>query len=603
MRLHLAFATLCGLLLGAAPVIADARTSLSYRGELLDRGQPAHGRFDLRYTLLQEDGTAFAAPVTLYDVDIQQGRIAVDVDFGLDLDQAPPLKLKTEVAGRGAGFVAIGKPERIEAKSTLVGVCWDTQGNAGTNAATDFLGTTDNQPLVLRAANEPALRLTAASSFQPVNGQPVAVNVSYGSGSNTISGVGGVVGGGTVPHPSNPFITFTGLPALANAVSSDFGIVAGGYSNQAGDGSFTGRFATVSGGAVNTAGSVGTTVSGGIRNTAMASAATVTGGSNNTAAGISSTVVGGGANCAGGSVSLAAGARAKVRPGNAAGASTCAANSGDADGDEGTFLWSDVSGAVDFVSNGPNRFLVRADGGVTFQRLIGTESNARRHRGYFNVVQGDSGVTTPITPAANVVGSFESDGDAFLVLTTPTGNSRGLIFRSPIASSEAGISYANSTSGLQFTSGNSVRMTLAGTGQLTLNTLGSAGTTSLCRNASNQIASCSSSARYKSDIEDLHLGLDAVARLRPVSYTWKDGGMADIGFVAEEVAALDERLVTRNEQGQVEGVKYERLSAVLAGAVQELAARDSLQQSEIEEMRRELAELRALVQGQIKGVR
>ncbi len=602
MRPHPVFALLCCLLLGAIPALADAETSLSYRGELLDRGQPAQGRFDLRYTLLQDDGTAFAAPVTLYDVDIQQGRIAVDVDFGLDLDQAPPLKLKTEVAERGAAFVAIGKPERIEAKSTLVGVCWDTQGNAGTNAATDFLGTTDSQPLVLRTANEPVLRLSASSTL--VNGQPMAVNVIHGSASNTILGsIGATVGGGTVPHPSNPFITFTGLPALANAVSSDFGIVAGGYSNQAGDGSFTGRFATVSGGAVNTAGSVGTTVSGGIRNTAMASAATVMGGSNNTAAGISSTVVGGGANCAGGSVSLAAGARAKVRPGNAAGASTCAANSGDADGDEGTFLWSDVSGAVDFVSNGPNRFLVRADGGATFQRLIGTEANARPQRGYFNVVQGDSGLAPPTAPSANVVGSFESDGDAFLVLTTPAGSSRGLIFRSTVSNNEAGLVYASSASGLQFLSGNSVRMTLAGTGQLTLNTLGSAGTTSLCRNTSNQIASCSSSARYKSDIEDLHLGLDAVARLRPVSYTWKDGGMADIGFVAEEVAALDERLVTRNEQGQVEGVKYERLSAVLAGAVQELAARDSLQQGEIEEMRRELAELRALVQSQIKGVR
>ena len=56
---------------------------------------------------------------------------------------------------------------------------------------------------------------------------------------------------------------------------------------------------------------------------------------------------------------------------------------------------------------------------------------------------------------------------------------------------------------MQFLSGNSVRMTLAGTGQLTLNTLGSAGSTTLCRNASNQIASCSSSARYKNDIDDL----------------------------------------------------------------------------------------------------
>ena len=34
-------------------------------------------------------------------------------------------------------------------------------------------------------------------------------------------------------------------------------------------------------------------------------------------------------------------------------------------------------------------------------------------------------------------------------------------------------------------------------------------------------------------------------QLRPVSYQWKETHAADVGFVAEEVAKLDERLVTR----------------------------------------------------------
>jgi hypothetical protein len=42
------------------------------------------------------------------------------------------------------------------------------------------------------------------------------------------------------------------------------------------------------------------------------------------------------------------------------------------------------------------------------------------------------------------------------------------------------------------------------------------------------------------------------------------------------VAALDERLVTRNEAGEIEGVKYDRLSAVLAAAMQEMDARQEL---------------------------
>jgi hypothetical protein len=120
--------------------------------------------------------------------------------------------------------------------------------------------------------------------------------------------------------------------------------------------------------------------------------------------------------------------------------------------------------------------------------------------------------------------------------------------------------------------GNALRVN----GTLRVDTLGNAGATALCRNLGAQVATCSSSARYKRDIGDLELGLAAVLRLRAVGYRWKDSGQADVGFVAEEIAALDERLVTRNDRGDVEGVKYDRLTALLANAVQELAARESL---------------------------
>jgi hypothetical protein len=155
--------------------------------------------------------------------------------------------------------------------------------------------------------------------------------------------------------------------------------------------------------------------------------------------------------------------------------------------------------------------------------------------------------------------------------------------------------------------GNALRVA----GTLRVDSLGTAAATTLCRNASNQISSCSSSARYKQDIADLELGLATALRLHAVGYRWKDGGEADIGFVAEEIAAIDERLVTRNEKGEVEGVKYERLTAVLANAVQELAARESLAAEAIArvqadnaalrvesaELRTRLARLEALIAG------
>jgi hypothetical protein len=55
--------------------------------------------------------------------------------------------------------------------------------------------------------------------------------------------------------------------------------------------------------------------------------------------------------------------------------------------------------------------------------------------------------------------------------------------------------------------------------------------------------------------------------------------------VAEEVSEAAPLLVTRNAVGEVEGVRYDRVGAILVNAVQE-------QQRQIELQRQQLAELR-----------
>lgn len=85
--------------------------------------------------------------------------------------------------------------------------------------------------------------------------------------------------------------------------------------------------------------------------------------------------------------------------------------------------------------------------------------------------------------------------------------------------------------------------------------MGAAGSTTLCRNASNQIASCSSSARYKTHIAPLAKGLDVIEQLRPVTFDWNESGEADLGLVAEEVNQVAPLLTTYNAEGQIEGVK------------------------------------------------
>jgi hypothetical protein len=127
-------------------------------------------------------------------------------------------------------------------------------------------------------------------------------------------------------------------------------------------------------------------------------------------------------------------------------------------------------------------------------------------------------------------------------------------------------------------------------GKVTVTLLGPAGSLYLCRNAAAEISTCSSSLRYKTDVQPFVGGLELVNRLRPIAFTWKQDGARDLGLGAEEVAAVEPLLVTHNDQGQIEGVKYDRLAAVLINAVKE-------QQTQMARQRQQLAQQRRLIQG------
>ena len=131
--------------------------------------------------------------------------------------------------------------------------------------------------------------------------------------------------------------------------------------------------------------------------------------------------------------------------------------------------------------------------------------------------------------------------------------------------------------------------------------LGSAGSTQLCRNAANEIATCSSSRRYKTNINDFRTGLSVVNRLRPVTFNWTAENKPDLGLVAEEVAEADENLVIRNEKGEVEGVKYDRVGVVLINAVKEQQEQIAAQAKQIENQKRQIEILKQLVCSQNAG--
>ena len=102
-----------------------------------------------------------------------------------------------------------------------------------------------------------------------------------------------------------------------------------------------------------------------------------------------------------------------------------------------------------------------------------------------------------------------------------------------------------------------------------------------------------SDARAKSDIRDLDLGLDFVLALRPVSFTMKTGdGRTDMGFLAQDVEALlgDDYSVLGigGDADRTLSLRYTDLIAPLVKAIQAQQAHIDTQQSQIDELRRQV---------------
>lgn len=468
------------------------------------------------------------------------GTIAVSAG-GIGTTQINPAQVQRRVTGscpagqyvrviNEAGTVTCGVDETGAAG-------WGLNGNAGTNPGANFIGTTDAQPFVVRTRSAQSLRIEPSQVL--FESLPITANVIAGSSANSVTvGVrGATISGGGVLMSDPDFAS-----AIPNVVTDHYGSIGGGFGNTAGNNNGStsdSPFATVGGGFNNAARGVTSTVGGGVFNVANGESSAVGGGQENLA-GIFATVGGGRQNAASGSASTIAGGESNV-----------------------------ASGGFSAVGGGSKNC---AGGNASWAGGFGAKVRPATNPGGSGAC---SGLTYPggLGDLGTFVWADAQDGDF-----VSTGSNQFLV------RAAGGMAINSNAPG-----GNALRVG----GTLRLDLLGSAGVTTLCRNANQQIGSCSSSARYKQDIIDLELlGLDAVLRLRAVGYHWKDTGEADVGFVAEEIALIDERLATRNADGEIEGVKYDRLTAVLANAVQELAVRDSLANERVTAAGIEIAALR-----------
>ncbi len=86
-------------------------------------------------------------------------------------------------------------------------------------------------------------------------------------------------------------------------------------------------------------------------------------------------------------------------------------------------------------------------------------------------------------------------------------------------------------------------------------------------NSDNKIGTLVSSRRFKEKIKPMERTSEAILALKPVTFHYKkeieSNGSLMFGLIAEDVEKVDPDLVTRNEKGEADTVRYEAVNAML----------------------------------------
>ena len=94
-----------------------------------------------------------------------------------------------------------------------------------------------------------------------------------------------------------------------------------------------------------------------------------------------------------------------------------------------------------------------------------------------------------------------------------------------------------------------------------------------------------SAKKHKECIIPLQDQLDNIKKLKPVEFQWKENKAKDIGFIAEEVEKIIPDVVSYEDNGDLHGIKYSKLTAVLVKAIQQ-------QQDQIDKLKEEVKSLK-----------
>ncbi|MBS1795459.1 MAG: tail fiber domain-containing protein [Acidobacteria bacterium] len=561
------FIALILLFIFAAAVSAQT-TSFVYQGKLTDNGGPANGNYDFAIRLYdaQSGGSEVGATQIINLVTVTNGIFAVNLDFGAFPFDGAARYLEIAVRHSGTNDYFLLNPRQpvtstpyalksLKSDAATTAVTANNSLNLGGIAAAQYVITSDAR---------------MSDDRNPLPNSPNYVQNTLNQQANTnfnIAGEGRAnffnaatnyrIGGSRVFHltgTDNTFVGFESGNSMTNgSTNAFFGAASGKFTTTGFNNAFFGAYA----GRANATGT---------NNSFF--------GAN---AGISNT----------GGFNSFFGSAAGFNNLNGTGNSFFGVSSGlnNSSGQNNSFFGR-LAGSE--ITTGSNNTFIGALSGVLNTNGAGSNNVAIGYNNKFGAGVSNSiaiGTDLSVTDSNKVlIGSNTSE----VILNKITANSlnSGFLYTDNGVINGGSVNVSDVTAGVGTITGLTVTSLTVNsnvhvTGEVYSNdiqvkVLASSSSNQLCYSDTqiqgtvfHVLSHCSSSRRYKNDIEDYGGGLSVLKRLRPVTFRWKTNNQEDIGFIAEEVNEVEPLFNSFNEKGEVEGVKYGQITTVLVNSVKE----------------------------------
>src|SRR4029079_15186688 len=125
-------------------------------------------------------------------------------------------------------------------------------------------------------------------------------------------------------------------------------------------------------------------------------------------------------------------------------------------------------------------------------------------------------------------------------------------------------------------------------------------------NEDNKIGTLSSSRRYKEKIKQMDTASETLFALKPVTFRYKkeiDRSQAlSFGLIAEDVAQVSPELITRDEEGKPQTVRYEAVNAMLLNEFLKEHRKLETQTRKVDDQQAKIAQMTSTIEQQQKEI-